>query len=129
MNIIVKQGDTEIASGTLEVDTSTNPPTGTFTPDDGTEVDAQVSAWSTSAGGSTNWNFRVSGSANGDFPLGPNGTPFTYVFTGNENSSGTNPSGNVTWPNTGITAGDPVTWQGEATEGGDEPYSTSQGAA
>jgi hypothetical protein len=39
MDITVTQGSTELASGDLEVDTSTTPPTGTFTPTDGYEVD------------------------------------------------------------------------------------------
>ncbi|HEV8134477.1 MAG TPA: hypothetical protein VGP85_07370 [Pyrinomonadaceae bacterium] len=129
MDITVTQGSTELASGDLEVDTSTTPPTGTFTPTDGYEVTAQVSSWSASPNGAANWSFQVSGSANGDFPLGPNGNPFRYNFTGNQNAQGSNPSGNVTWP-PGIEAGDPVVWQGEATEGGDEDegYSRTQSA-
>jgi hypothetical protein len=127
MDIVVKRDGIEIASGTLTVDTSTNPPTGTFTPDGGTLVSCNVSAWSSSAGGSTNWNFRVSGEANGDFPLGNNGNPFTYTFTGNENASGTNPSGTVNWPGSGTPDDETVTWQGEATE--DETYARGQGAS
>ena len=129
MDITVTQGTTELASGDLEVDTSTTPPTGTFTPTNGTEVTAHVSSWSASPNGAANWSFHVSGSANGGFPLGPNGNPFTYSFTGNQNAQGSNPSGNVTWPPS-IAAGDPVVWQGEATEGGDEDegYSRTQSA-
>lgn len=130
MDIVVKEGTTELASGDLEVDTSTTPPTGTFTPDGGYEVTAHVSSWSASPNGAANWSFQVSGTANGDFPLGKNGTPFTYAFTGNQNANGTNPSGRVTWPS-GIEAGDNTTWQGEATEGGDEDegYSRTQSAS
>jgi hypothetical protein len=130
MDITVTQSNTELASGDLEVDTSTNPPTGTFTPDGGTEVTAHVSSWSSGPNGPANWSFQVSGSANGGFPLGKNGTPFTYSFTGNQNAQGSNPSGRVTWPDSSIEAGDPVVWQGEATAGGDEDeeYSRTQSA-
>jgi hypothetical protein len=127
MDITVTQGTTELASGDLEVDTSTTPPTGTFTPDGGYEVTAHVSSWSASPNGAANWSFQVKDSVNGDFPLGPNGNPFTYSFTGNQNAQGSNPSGNVTWPTSGITAGDPVVWQGEATEGGDEDEDEDEG--
>jgi len=129
MDITVTQGSTELASGDLEVDTSTTPPTGTFTPEGGNEVTAHVSSWSASPNGAANWSFQVKDSANGGFPLGPNGNPFTYSFTGNQNAQGSNPSGNVTWPPS-IEAGDPVVWQGEATEGGDEDegYSRTQSA-
>ena len=128
MEITVTRDGIEIASGDLEVDTSTRPPTGTFTPEGGFEVPAQMSSWSAGPNGPANWNFQVSMVANGDFPLGPLETPFTYVFTGHQSPNG--PSGEVTWPTDNIDAGDPVIWQGEATVGGDEDegYSRTQSA-
>jgi hypothetical protein len=126
MDIVVSKGGAEIASGTLTVDTSTTPPTGTFTPDGGTEVTCNVSSWSSSPNGSTNWSFVVKDEANGDFPLGPNGNQFTYSFTGHENPQGTNPSGRVTWPPS-LPGDENPTWQGDATE--DEPISQGKAAS
>jgi hypothetical protein len=127
MNIIVKDNGTEVASGTLVVDTSTNPPSATFTPDDGTETACTSVTWSGNDGATIRFNFKVSDQANGDFPLGPNGASHTYNFNGIQTANGL-PSGNVNWPNAeaGITEDDNATWQAEATE--DEPYARTQGA-
>jgi hypothetical protein len=131
MEIVVTRDGHEIASGLLFVDTSTTPPTGNFTPNGkgASQVPAQVNSWSSSPKGATNWNFQVSDRANGDFPLGPLGTPFTYAFTGHENDQGTNPHGHVTWPKASITGGDTVEWQGGATQGEDESYAAGQAAS
>ncbi|HUE83939.1 MAG TPA: hypothetical protein VMM84_17685 [Pyrinomonadaceae bacterium] len=126
MEIVVKKDGSEIANGTLDVDTSVNPVTATFTPDGGTQTDCTGVAWSTSTGGAVRFSFRVSGAANGDFPLGPNGNPFTYSFTGVQNANGL-PSGTADWPSGASPQGDDdVTWQGEATDA--EPFKRSKGA-
>jgi len=125
MDIVVKNGVTEIASGTLTVDTSTTPPTGTFTPTGGTEITCNVSAWSSGPSGATNWSFRIT-EANGDFPIKENGKGYTYNFIGNENAEGSDPSGSVNWPSTSPKEDETVTWQGEATV--EEPSARGQGA-
>jgi len=121
MDIEVKNsGGTVVATGDLEVDTSTNPPTAQFTPDDGTETDCTNVVWNTGANGNVGFHFRVSGQANGDFPCGPNGNAHTYLFSGNQNANGNSPSGTVNFPSAGIAGDDNDTWQAGATE--DEPY-------
>ncbi len=127
MDIIVKDADgSEIASGTLVVDTSVSPNTATLTPEDGTATACTGVVWTSNPNGAVGFTFQVSGQANGDFPLGANGNAFTYRFTGVQNANGL-PNGNVNWPaHPGITADDNATWQGEATE--DEPFARTQGA-
>lgn len=130
MKVVVSlPNGTEIAKGKLTVNTSVTPITVTFKPNGGTEVNCTVTTWSTSSNGPVDFSFTVSNAANGDFPLGPNNTAFTYVFTGTENSNGTYPAGSVTWPGTSLlkdTGGDSPTWQSEADE--DEPIQLSTAA-
>jgi hypothetical protein len=126
MDITVKNGSVEVATGDLEVDTSVNPATATFTPTDGTETDCTGVVWNAGANGNVGFNFQVSGEANGDFPCGPNGGAYTYRFTGRQNANGSSPSGNVNFPSAGITGDDNDTWQAGASE--DEPYAQSQTA-
>ena len=123
MNIILSRDGIQFTSGWLSID----PPS--FTPEGGFTAPANISHWSSAPGGATDFNFQVNaGQPNGGFPTGVNGNQFTYNFTGHENPNGNNPSGHVTWPPS-IEGGDPVTWQGEATAGDDEPYSRTQGAS
>jgi hypothetical protein len=124
MDIVIKDGGVELASGALAVDTSGPSTTATFTPEGGTLINCTGVVWTSTPNGAVGFGFQISGQANGDFPTGPNG-PFNYRFTGVQNSNGL-PNGTVTWPNHGP-AGDPEpTWQGEATE--EEPYVRGQGA-
>ena len=119
----------EVASGTLSVDTSTTPQTGTFTPDNGTgAVTCNSVSWSSAPGGATNFSFRLTAS-NGQFPVPPNTPSYTYSFTGNENANATQANGNVNWPQNdpSIKGDETATWQGEATEG--EPYAQRQSAS
>jgi hypothetical protein len=130
MKVVVTQNGVELAKGKLTVDTSKTPPTATFKPHNGTEVSCSVSAWSTLANGAVGFSFTVSNSPNGDFPLGPGGTSFTYSFTGTENANGKFPSGGVTWPETSSIkdgGGDPPVWQSEA-DSEDEPISLGTAA-
>src|SRR6266571_5073990 len=116
MDITVKHDNVEVAGGSLEVDTSVNPVTATFTPDDGEESDCN---------GVVRFDFAVSNEANGDFPSGKNGGTHTYQFRGNQNANGNSPSGTVNFPHAGIEDDDNDTWQAGASE--DEPYAMSQG--
>ena len=135
MKVVVKQtvNGPVLATGKLTVDTKNTPPdpiTAKFKPQNGTEVSCSVPTWSMEANGAVSFSFTVSNTANGDFPLGPNGTSFTYTFTGNENGSGKFPGGSVTWPGDSLLkdeGGDPPVWQSEADE--DEPISMSTGAS
>lgn len=132
MKVVVKQSGVEIAEGKLTVDDKNFPPgpiTATFKPKNGTEVNCNVTTWSEEANGAVAFSFTVSNAANGDFPLGPGGTSFTYSFTGNENANGTYPGGSVTWPGTLLkdVGGDPPVWQSEADD--DEPISLSTSAS
>lgn len=134
MDITVKNGDTVVATGTLEVDTSVNPVTATFQPDDGTEEDCTGVVWSTSPNGNVGFDFKVTGAANGDFPCGKNGGSYTYRFTGNQNANGDAPNGTVNFPGAGIEDDDNDTWQAGASAGeefddsSEEPYASSQAA-
>jgi hypothetical protein len=127
MDITVKNSSgEEVASGELEVDTSTRPTTATFTPTDGTETDCSGVNWNTGPNGNVSFNFQVSGEDNGDFPCGANGNAYTYQFTGHQNANGSSPSGTVNFPSAGITGDDNDTWQAGASE--DESYAQSQTA-
>jgi len=101
---VKKQDGTVRGTGTLAVTTTTttSPPvttiTGTFTPATlappapaSTTMNCVGNVvWPTAVGGTANFGFDVSGSANGDFPVG------NYRFNGSKNSNGV--SGNVVWP-------------------------------
>lgn len=125
MEITIKNGAVEVATGDLEV-TAGNPPTATFTPTDGTEANCTGVVWNAGPNGIVGFSFQVSDQANGDFPCGANGNAYTYRFTGNQNANGSNPSGNVNFPSAGIEGDDNDTWQAGAAE--DEPYAQSQKA-
>lgn len=133
MKVTITQNGVELAEGKLTVDKKNTPPgpiTATFKPKNGTEVNCTVTTWSEQANGAVAFSFVVTGSANGDFPCGANGTSYTYNFTGNENSNGTFPSGAVNFPE-GVSikagGGDNPTWQSEADE--DEPISLNASAS
>lgn len=113
LEITVTNAGEELASGILDIDTSVNPNTATFTPDDGTEENCTGVVYPNSGNGAIGFNFQVSGAANGDFPLGPNGNPFTYRFTGTLNDN-SNANGNVNWPPR-PEEDEIVTWQGGTT--------------
>jgi hypothetical protein len=118
--IAVSNGSTAVTSGTLEVDTSTNPNTGSFTPAGGTAISCTSVAWPPGAGLAVNFTFRISGQADGGFLLNKNGTPFTYVFTGTQATSGA--SGSVKFPAQSPEADVDDTWQATAVpEPADEP--------
>ncbi|MGH9906973.1 MAG: hypothetical protein ACRD8U_15490 [Pyrinomonadaceae bacterium] len=126
LDITVKNNEGEIlATGTLDVDTSGPNDTATFTPTDGSEVNCNGVTWPNSGNGAVGFNFQVSGSANGDFPLGPNSSSVVYNFRGtlNDNSSA---NGNVNWPISSPEGGEDVTWQGGSTTG--EPYAAGKAA-
>jgi len=127
MDITVKHDNVEVASGTLEVDTSVNPTSATFTPDDGEESACGGVVWNETANGAVRFNFSVSNEANGDFPCGANGATYVYRFQGNQDANGHSPSGTVNFPHAGIEDDDNDTWQAGASE--DEPYAMSQGAS
>lgn len=126
MDIVIKDGDVELANGTLAVDTSGPSTTATFTPEGGTLVNCNGVAWTSTANGAVAFGFQISGQANGDFPLGPSGGSFNYRFTGVQHANGL-PSGTVTWPGHGLTGGEDPTWQGEATPE-EVPYARTKGA-
>lgn len=115
-DVTVERGNTQLAAGTLIVDTSTTPPTGSFTPENGTAVTCSFSQWSTNPNGSTTWSFEIA-SPNGDFPIKGNGQKMKYNFIGVENANGTDPGGTVNWPNPNLDEEfeETVTWQSEAT--------------
>ncbi len=129
MEITIKNGNVEVASGELEV-ISGQPATASFTPDGGTQSNCTAVVWNVGANGTVGFHFQVTGQANGDFPCGPNGTNFTYRFTGNQNANGSAPSGQVNFPSAGIQGDDNDTWQGGASEDAedDEPYAESKTA-
>lgn len=115
------------ATGQLDVDLSTNPNSGTFTPTGGTETDVTPVTWASSPNGAVGFNFSVGTSANGDFPPG-SGPNYTYRFTGNQNGQGDDPSGHVNWPTSSSPTADPeVTWQSGSTAG--EPRAAGKGAS
>lgn len=122
MTITVKNSDGDvIASGMLTIDYTTTPPSGTFTPAGGTAIACnQVSFAKPDQSGTTNFNFRVSGQANGSFPLGNNGTPYTYNFVGSKNANSP-ASGTVNFPSENSSSNwpddDNDTWQATATVG------------
>jgi len=127
MDITVKHDGVEVASGSLEVDTSVNPVTATFTPDDGEEGDCTGVVWNDTPNGVVRFNFAVTSEANGDFPCGANGGTHNYRFQGNQNANGNSPNGTVNFPSAGIEGDDNDTWQAGASE--DEPYAIGQGAS
>jgi len=92
---ITKQDGTTVATGTLVVDTSANPNTGTFTPTPsppGTLIQCGgAPTWPTANGGTVNFWFSVPSGGNGVFVEG------TYHFNGTQNSTG-NPSGTIIMP-------------------------------
>lgn len=128
INITVKQGGQVIATGTLAVDTSTNPQTGTFTPTGGSAVTCTNVFWSSVKNTVVHFTFTLT-SANGQFPVPSDPSTFTYSFTGTENATGTQANGHVPWPQNHptIEGDDNATWQGEAA--GEEPYAQGQGAS
>jgi hypothetical protein len=97
---ITKQDGTVVATGTLVVDTSASPNTGTFTPTPSPPgVLVQCSGapvWPTASGGTVNFGFQITGTSNnGVYP------PGTYHFNGLQNSNG-NPNGSIEWPGAGL---------------------------
>jgi len=116
-NIAVSNGSTAVTSGTLTVDTSTNPNTGSFTPSGGSAISCTSVAWPPTADQPVNFTFQVSGQANGGFPLNKNNTPFTYVFTGTQHTNGA--GGSVKFPSPSAEVSGPAadvddTWQATA---------------
>ena len=122
--IEVTHGTSVLATGTLIIDTSTKPPTGTFIPTGGTEVPCNVSSWSLAPHGATNWSFTLR-APNGEFPIKVSGGAFSYIFLGTEGPEG--PGGTVNWPNIHDDIEETVTWQSEATQ--PEPYAQGQAAS
>lgn len=126
MRITVKDGSgNTIAAGTLVVNTSVNPTTATFTPDNGTLVNCNGVVWTSNANGAVRFNFQVSGQANGNFPLGPNGNSHIYNFTGTQNSNGF-PNGSVNFPPASAAGDESDTWQATATVGEEEEAETKR---
>jgi len=82
-------------TGTLVVNTSVNPNTGTFTPTPsppGALIDCSgAPVWTENANGTINFGFEVGTGGNGNFGAG------TYRFNGTQQANG-NPSGTVVWP-------------------------------
>jgi len=97
--ITIKSGSTVVATGTLAISVTTNPPnpvtaTGTFTPAQTTTPITLTSSsltWTSTSGRSVVFAFNVTGSAIGAFPVG------SYTFTGTQQANG-NPTGTVVWP-------------------------------
>lgn len=125
VDITVKQGGQEIASGTLVVNTSTTPQSGTFTPEDGTLVNCTSVSWPANPNAAVHFTFILTAS-NGDFPVPPDTPSVTYAFTGTETATGG--SGHVPWPqdDPSVEGGDDATWQGEATV---DPQAVGQSAS
>lgn len=129
MEITVTSPDgQELATGTLDVDTSVSPVTATFTPDgeDATTANCTGVQWTSTANGVIRFNFQVGPSGNGDFPPGP-GNSYVYAFTGTQQANG-DPKGTVNWPNAvpSPTGDEDVNWQAGSTA---EPFASSQGAS
>jgi len=131
IDITVSMNGAEIASGTLVVTTpNTGQQTATFTPTNGTLVNCTSVSWSKNPNAAVHFNFSLS-ATNGQFP-GPvaPATSVVYNFTGNENSTASQASGNIQWPvavaSLEGTGDDNATWQGEAS--GVEPLARKQGA-
>jgi hypothetical protein len=115
MLITVKKPNNSFqAQGTLTVNTGVNPVTATFQPENGTSTSCTGVVWNVGPNGQVGFNFQVSGSANGNFPL-KGGQQYTYHFSGTFDPNGSSPQGSVNWPSSdGADIDEVDTWQATA---------------